>query len=210
MILPKKDKQGLCYLSYSQVNSFLTNKKEFIKSYFYNEPIKFTAYLDFGKKVGGALEKGDFSEFTKPEQKILKTVRRLDIFEKEVRLDFPEYNFYLKGFIDTIDNKFTEVLDYKTGTESKIVEYQKDKYIQPLLYAAGIYQETGKLPNKAGVILIDRKGNAYKGEPLTLGNQVWEIPLEVSKERIEYAKKVVIDTAHEISHYYKTFLKLNK
>lgn len=209
MILPKKDKDGY-FLSYSQISTFLTSKKDFIKQYIYKEPITFKAYINFGSEIGKALETNDFSAFSKQEQKILKQVKRLDIFEKAIKLDFKEHGFYLKGYCDTVDKKFTEIWDYKTGTKSKIEEYKKDDYIQPLLYAAGIEQETGRLPKKIGVILIDRKGNAFKGEKLTLGDQIWEIPLELTPERINYAKEKVIKAAYEISKLYQTFLKLNK
>lgn len=208
MILPRKDKHGKPYISYSQISSFLRDKKEYMKSYFYNEPIQFTAYIDHGSKVGKALETNDFSQFTKEEQVVLKQVPRLDIFEKNVQVDFG--SFYLTGFIDTIDKKFKKLHDYKVGTEKKIAEYKDPKYVQTVLYAMGIKQETGKLPKETSVILIDRKGNAFKGEPLMIGEKYWEIPLELSEKRIKFADELVRDTANEISKYYKVFLKLNK
>lgn len=208
IVLPRKDKTGKPYISYSQINSFLRDRKEFIKSYFYGQPIQFTAYIDHGGKVGRALETNDFSAFDKDEQKTLKKVKRLDIFEKEIAVDYGD--FYLKGFIDTIDKKYTELCDYKVGTEKKIAEYQDPKYVQTVLYAKGIQQETGKLPKKTGVILIERTGNAFRGEELKIGKQIWEIPLEISQKRIKFADELVRDTANEISKYYKTFLKMNK
>lgn len=208
MILPRRDKNGIPYLSYSQINSFLRDRKEYMKSYFFNEPIQFTAYIDHGSKVGKALESNDFSGFDEDEQKTLKTVPRLDIFEKEIKVDFGD--FYLKGFIDTCDKKFTKLKDYKVGTEKKIPEYTDDKYIQTVVYAMGLKQETGKLPKETSVVLIDRKGNAFRGEPLKIGERIWEIPLELSEKRIKFADELVRHTANEISKYYKVFLKLNK
>lgn len=208
MILPKIDKEGKPYLSYSQISSFLKNKKEYIKSYFFNEPIQFTAYIDFGSKVGKALETNDFSEFEKNEQEVLKKVPRFDEFEKEIRVDFGE--FYLKGFIDTNKKNLTYFADYKTGGVNKVDEYKKEDYLQPLIYAEGIRQATGKLPKKAEVILIERLGNAFKGEPLVVGKEIIHIPIDISEERIAYAKQLIEKTAKEIEHYYKVFLKLNK
>jgi hypothetical protein len=210
MNLPKKDKDGIPYLSYSQVSSFLHNKKDYIKSYFLNEPIQFRAYIDFGSKVGTALEKNDFSAFTKEEQSTLKKVPRLDEFEREIRLDFTKYGFYLKGFMDTNKKDLTHFMDYKTGGANKVAEYEKDGYIQGLLYALGIKQACGKIPKKGEVVLIERMGNAFKGEPLTVGKQIIHIPLDLSKPRLDYATKLVIDTAHEISKYWTMFQKLNK
>lgn len=208
MLLPKIDKDGVPYLSYSQISSFIKNKKDYIKSYFFNEPIEFKAYIDFGSKVGVALEKNDFSLFSEEEQETLKKVERLDEFEKEIRVDFG--SFYVKGFIDTNTKKLDKFFDYKTGSLNKEEEYKKDTYIQPHIYALGIEQETGKLPKKANVILIERMGNAYKGETLVVGKNIISIPIDISKERLDYAKQLVIDTAKEIEHFYKIFLKLNK
>lgn len=208
MNLPKRDKNGKPYISYSQISSFLKDRKEFVKSYFYNQPITFTKYIDHGGKVGKALETNDFSKFTEKEQETLKKVRRLDLFEKQITVDFGA--FYLIGYIDTIKKNYTELLDYKVGTEKKIPEYQDPKYIQTILYAMGIQQETGKLPKKTGVILIERHGNAFRGEDLVIGERIWEIPLEVNQKRIKFADELVRDTANEISKYYTTFLKMNK
>ena len=207
MHLPKVDKNGMPYLSYSQISSFIKNKKEYIKSYFFNEPIAFTAYLDFGNKVGTALQHNDFSDFSEEEQLTLKKVKRLDEFEKNIRVDFGD--FYVTGFIDTNNKTLNHIIDYKTGSANKVDEYTKDTYIQPHIYALGIEQEKGKLPKKAEVILIERYGNAFKGEPLTVGKEIIHIPIDISKERLEYAKQLVIDTAKEIEYYYKLFLELN-
>ena len=208
MILPKTNKQGKPLLSYTQINSFLNNKRDYIKQYFLGAPIEFTAYIDFGAKVGKALETADFSEFEQEEQSVLSSIPRYDEFEKEVRVDFGD--FEVIGYIDTIRKDYSKLLDYKTGTEKKISEYTKPDYIQPILYALGIEQETGYLPKEAGVVLIERLGNPFKGEQLKLGKTFWEIPLEVSTERINFAKDLTRKVAEDISRYYEVFLKLNK
>lgn len=207
IILPRK-KDGRYLISYSQINSFLTNKKQYFKSYFYGQPIEFTAYIDFGSKVGSALEKNDFKEFAKSEQHTLKKVPRLDEFERKITYHYNEFDVI--GFIDTNKKDLSKTYDYKTGTKSKIKEYQSDKYIQPYIYALGLKQEHGVTPDEMGVILIERLGNAYKGEPLVLGEEIWEIPLEISAKKLQYAENLVYRTAIEISNYYKAFLKMNK
>lgn len=207
IILPKQ-KDGRYLISYSQINSFLTNKKEYFKSYFYNQPIEFTAYIDFGGAVGKALETNDFSGFSKAEQKTLKKVPRLDEFERKINYKYDEFDVI--GFIDTNTKDLSHTIDYKTGSKAKIKDYQSAKYIQPYIYSLGLQQEHGVTPEQTNVILIERIGNAYKGEPLVVGEEIWNIPLEISKVKLEYAKDLVYKTATEISNYYKTFLKLNK
>lgn len=208
LILPRQDKEGNYYLSYSQISTWLKNKKEYMRNYFFGEDIQFTAYIDFGSMIGKALETNDFSSFTEVESKFLSTIPRLDLFEREIVLNME--GFYVKGFIDTIDEKLTHVVDYKTGTEKKQAEYKKDEYIQPLIYALGIQQETGTLPEKATIYVIDRKGNAFRGEPLELGNEYWEVNIPLTKEKLQYTYNVIEEVAKEISEHYMLFLQLNK
>jgi hypothetical protein len=206
--LPKKDNKGVPYLSYTQISSWFRNKNDYIRSYFYNEPISFTQYIDFGKKVGGALETGDFSLFNVDEVATLKKVPRYDVFEKEVNINFE--NFYLKGFIDTCDKDFNVIADYKTGTMDKLDQYLEDEYIQLVLYGAGLQQELGKLPEKCQIIFIERFGNPYNGEDLLVGNNVVVKDLEMSEERVTFAKEKVMKAAEEISKYYRIFKQINK
>ena len=77
------------------------------------------------------------------------------------------------------------------------------------IYSAAIQQETGKLPEDVRVILIDRKGNAFKGEELTLGEEFVTIIKKVDDKRIKQVIKDVEKVAKEISEYYQLFLKLN-
>lgn len=210
MILPKVDKQGVPFLSYTQISSFITSKTDYIKRYFLNEPIQFRDYMDFGLKVGRALEVHDFSGFSKDEQSTLKRVTRLDEFEKQIRLDYLKYGFYLTGYIDTNSKDLTRIIDYKTGSANKVAEYEKDKYIQGQLYALAIKQQYGKMPKQVSVELIERYGNAFRGERLTVGKDIFTIPVDIGQARLKQVNELVVETAHEISKYYQIYKKLNK
>ena len=61
MNLPKKDKKGNSYLSYSQISTFKRSKEDFYNQYILNVPFEGNAYTDFGSNVGEALEKNNFS-----------------------------------------------------------------------------------------------------------------------------------------------------
>lgn len=207
--LPKRcSKTGVPYLSYSQIQSFLFNKADFIKSYFFNWPIEFTAYIDFGSKIGRALENNDFSEFTDEEKETLIKVPRYDLFEKEIRLDMGD--FFVKGFLDSCTEDLAHLMDYKTGTTKKVSEYKKASYIQPHIYCLGIEQAYGKLPESFKVILIERHGNAFKGEPLRLGKEIIPIDIDISEQRLNEAKELIYKTANEISEYWNVYQKLIK
>lgn len=215
--LPKTDKvTGRPYLSYSQISTWKKSKRDYIRQYFFGEDFSgMSDYMDFGSKVGNALEKNDFSEFTKEEQKFLKTIPRYDQFEREINLQMDGY--FVKGFIDTNTTENTEkgelvkkIADYKTGEiEKKESEYASDDYIQLDIYAASIQQETGVLPEEVSVFLIDRTGNAFKGEPLRLGERYITITKKVDDKRVKVVMNEVNKIAQEISEYYQIFLKLN-
>lgn len=217
IVLPKTDKvTGIPYLSYSQISTWKKSKRDYIRQYFFGEDFSgMSDYMDFGSKVGNALEKNDFSEFTKEEQKFLKTIPRYDQFEREINLQMDGY--FVKGFIDTNTTENTEkgelvkkIADYKTGEiEKKESEYASDDYIQLDIYAASIQQETGVLPEEVSVFLIDRTGNAFKGEPLRLGERYITITKKVDDKRVKAVMNEVNKIAQEISEYYQIFLKLN-
>lgn len=216
--LPKTDKvTGRPYLSYSQISTWKKSKRDYMRQYFFGEDFSgMSDYMDFGSKVGNALEKNDFSEFTKEEQKILKTIPRYDQFEREINLQMDGY--FVKGFIDTNTTENTEkgelvkkIADYKTGdVDKKESEYTSDDYIQLDIYAAAIQQETGLLPEEVSVFLIDRTGNAFKGEPLRLGERYVTITKKVDDKRVKAVMNEVNKIAQEISEYYQLFLKLNE
>ena len=219
LILPKSNDEGVPYVSYSQLSTWKRSKRDYIRQYFLGERFVGNAYTEMGSKVGEALENNDFSEFTLTEQKFLKTVPRYDQFERKINLQME--GFIVVGYIDsnTLSHKtkggnkvevVDKILDYKTGDVSKKrAEYEDDKYTQLDIYAAAMQQETGSLPTDVKVILIDRTGNAFKGEELKLGKEFITITKDVTQERVDKVLKEVQEIAEEISAYYKLYLKLN-
>lgn len=214
--LPKQDKSGVPYISYSQKTTWCKNKRDYIRQYFFGETFTGNDYTDFGSKVGEALENNDFSGFTIKEQRFLATIPRYDQFEREIKLQMD--GFYVKGFIDTNTLEIKEgkddvksLMDYKTGDiKTKIAEYDTDDYHQLEIYAGAIEQETGVLPTDCKVCLIDRTGNAFKGEKLKLGNEFVIIEKQITKERVNQVLSEVQETAEEIASYYEVFLKLKE
>lgn len=208
IVLPRVDKEGKCYISYSQHSKWKRDKKDYIKSYFFGERFEGNAYTEFGSLIGEALENNDFSAFDEQEQLVLESITRLDEFEREIKWDFGD--FYVKGYIDTNDKELTTLIDYKTGAMNKASEYDSDKYDQLAIYAGAIEQETGKLPENAYVILIERKGNAFRGETLKLGREFEEIPQDVTPEKVKEVGENVVKVATEISDYYRVFNLINE
>lgn len=207
--LPKKDKDGVNILSYSQISAFKRNKRDYIRRYFLNEPFVDNEYTLFGKKVGTALETGDFSKFELEERVTLEQVPRLDEFEREISLEFKEYNLKLIGYIDTNKSNLDVIYDYKTGSEGKEEEYLKDEYIQPIIYAMATEKLCGKFPTDIAVLFIERTGNPFKGDELKVGSYYKKINIPINKEVINRTVKYIVSTAEEISRYYNVFKILN-
>lgn len=202
MDLPKKDKDGNSYLSYSQISLFRKNKKEYHERYILNKPFIGNAYTDFGSKVGEALENNDFTNFEDGEQCVLKKVTRLDEFERKVHLDY-DAGFYVVGYIDTNKKNFSEIIDYKTGGRNKEFQYSESEYTQLCIYALSIRQETGVTPRKATVEFIRRDGNAFRGEKLSIAKEnPLKIDVDISMERLKIVYWEILETAKEIEKYY--------
>lgn len=214
IVLPKKDKEGLYYLSYSQMAKWKKSKRDYIRKYFFDEPddnAGLQRYGDFGHKVGEAFENNNFDKFEPEEQGFLKSLPRFDEFETEIRLEMT--GFYVLGYVDSNtkveDGYVKKLLDYKTGdVVARKPEYESEDYIQTEIYSAAFMQKYGKLPDEASVVLIGRSGNAFKGEELKLTGEVEIIPKDVSAKRVAKVHFQVQQIAEEISTYYKAFLEL--
>ena len=218
LILPRKDKDGNYYISYSQISKYKRSKRDYIRQYFFGEDTSSEAlkkYGDFGHRVGESYENNDFSSWDEEEKKFLKSLPHYDEYEREIKLQMK--GFYVLGYIDTNTeatgsgkSSFVEHIgDYKTGDiEKRKPEYESDDYQQLDIYAAALHQEYGLLPKTAKVILVGRDGNAFKGEDLTLNKESAIINRKLSISRMKKVMKSVQETAEEISFLYQVFLKL--
>jgi hypothetical protein len=218
--LPKKDKEGVPFLSYSQIDLWnckkgfdtgLPGKQEYIRKYFLGEKFPSGSFAQFGSDVEDYIcQRKGAEKFTDAELEVLQQIKPLGVFQKEFKLKFN--GFYLKGFIDDAKEDFSIIADYKTASEASVKKYYKPEYEQLDVYALAIKQLTGKLPKEMYVCAISRLGNGFKGgrSVLKVGEQVWYIPREITEERLTTLEKKIITTANEISEYYTVFQKLNK
>lgn len=212
--LPKVDKDGIPYISYSQVTTWRKSKRDYIRQKFFLEEednISLKKYGDFGTKVGESYENNDFSQWSKQEADFLKTLPSYDEFEKEINLDIGWAK--VKGFIDSNtkeeDGYVKKLLDYKTGEISKVEsKYSSKDYQQVDLYAAALRQEYGKIPKEGCVVIIDRAGNAFKGQELTLTGKAKIVKRELSDERCDEVIGDFKEVAENISDHFKVFNKL--
>lgn len=221
LLLPRTDKDGKPYISYSQVKAFnaaksfnlgILGKYEYMLSYFFGEDFGDMGWAQFGQEVEDYIcERKHKRKFTADERKVLDSIEPLGVFQQEIAIDFGD--FYMLGYIDDISKDFMHIRDYKTCSLNSSKQYYEDDYYQLDIYAMWVLQETGKLPEKLEVCMIERAGNCFRGggrKVLSVKENVWYHPRETSMERIEYLRKYIRDTANEISQHYKAYQSLTK
>lgn len=220
MILPRKDKNGNYYVSYSQITAWheakgfdtgLPGKTEFIRKYFLGETFEDTkGFALFGTEVEGYVtERAYADKFTDREKQVLEQIKPLGVFQKEFNLQYD--GFYVLGYIDDMLPDGSMIRDYKTASKKSGKKYEEDSYFQLDLYALALQQELGALPKEMEVCIIERQGNGFNGgrDVMSVANDVWYIQRKTNKERLDNLEKYILETAKEISEYYQVFLKLN-
>ena len=191
MNLPSKDKNGNNYLSYSQISLFLKDREQYRRSYILKEPFITNDYIEFGSRIGKALELGVFND---DEAQTLNKVTRLDLFEQKTILSFDD--FYMIGFIDTCTNDLTKIIDYKTGGKGKQTQYIHPSYTQLHYYTLSIRQELKIKVKDASVEFIERSRD-FKAvsEPI-------KIPIDISENRLKQVYYDTIKIAKDIEKFY--------
>lgn len=219
--LPRQDKDGNYYISYSQITSWndlkgfntgKSGKEEYIRGYFLGESwLDDKGFALFGKDVEAYIvDKMCAKEFDDRERSILDKITPLDIHQKELKTKYE--GFYVLGYIDDCTKDYKHIRDYKTCSVNSGKKYATDDYWQLYLYAIGIHNEFGYYPDKIEVCCIERSGNPFKGggrSVLSVGNSHWMIDKQLTPEIVDKTNKIVESTVNEISEYYKVFKKLN-
>lgn len=217
LILPTIDKDGIPYISSTQLDKFSEKKSftykvegvlEYILQYFLKEKFDDVGWAEFGHDVEEAIVSRDYSKFTNDEIKTLQKVEAYELHQYEVKINFD--NFYFKGYIDTISEDLSKLKDFKTGSEKSKEKYSQEDYKQILYYGIGVKEITGIYP-ELSVEIIERKGNAFTGgrSALSVGNNIWVVEKHLTKDDEDKFKNEIKTKAYEISEYYKVFIKLN-
>ena len=204
---------GKMYISYSTVNSFLGDfKSDCIKSKIIGVRNEGSVYTELGGYVGTAIETGEFPKenphgFTIDPSFSLESLRTPGAeYERLIVIDRGDY--VVIGFIDKwVQEEDGVVLDdFKTGSATKIKEYESPDYVQLVLY--GYAEELrGNKVKSINVTFIERDGSHIK-PPLNITNKIKRFPLEYSKERITFALAKLDKAVEGISSLYTTYQKI--
>lgn len=217
--LPKTTKEGKPRISYSQCNLWKESSSfnmgtegwiEYICQYFLGFSFEDKGWAEFGHDVEDYITKRDKeSKFNDKEKYTLDKIETLGVFQKEIEVDFGD--FILLVIIDDMLENMSRIRDYKTGSSNSCERYRKDDYCQMDVYALAIFKKFGIMP-EAEVCAIERKGNCMFGggrKALTVGDQIWYIPREITEERLEWLENDIRETVQEISENFKVFKKIN-
>lgn len=132
-------------------------------------------------------------------------------YEKLVTLELSkEEKVLFIGFIDVYyeRNGLSYLRDSKTGSATKVKNYEKEKYTQLVLYAYALEQKGHKIGG-IGVDFFERKGS-HLNPPLVLTGKHIDIPLEYSKERVKFAMDTLLKNTQYVSDLYTTYQKYFK
>ena len=246
IVLPRKDKDGNYYISYSQIDSFLSDKGfntglpgnlEYIQSYFFGKRWPDAGWALFGSQVEDyicyreasleeirkvdselgregeeTIEHAVTKAFSEDEKKVMNQIEPLGTFQRVVKIWIYD-NVYIYGFIDDCTDDYSIMRDYKTASKNSAKKYYTDKYKQLDIYSLYALQETGKIPEKLEVCIIERKGNCFgmqnRRDLLSVGKEVLWVDRTTSLEKLEILRLHIQDTIKKISDMYKLYLKTN-
>lgn len=229
--LPRKDKDGNQYISYSQITSYLsdTYKNQYVLGYLFNIKDEGNEFSRFGGQVGVYLEtsgqeRGDMLDDSDVLilDELISKMEPLDgkEFEKEIKIQREGY--YILGYIDlyykTEENKKTlsNVVDFKTLSLAKKEAFylnndpnDKEAYLQTILYAKALELEGDEIGN-CSVTGLDRTFAGTFQEPiLHLSGVVKRIPTPYNSKNADIFLKKVDKVVEEISDLNTAFEKLN-
>lgn len=190
------------YISWTQLQLWERNKKEYERIYFYGGSVPKSRYMDFGSEVAEDGEHGTSQkESVKALNMLLPTYKVVEHkVDAEIKLD---KNIYLKvhGRLDTYEPiRFRE---RKTGTvpwtARKVASHGQIDFYYML-----VYLETGKLPSEAWLdwaeTELDEEGNV-----VLTGHTV---PFEATRTIADVLKMInrVKKAAREIAEHYNNKL----
>lgn len=163
------------------------------------------SYGEFGDAVEKYIcEKIDIYGFSKEEKRVLDTITPLGKFQ--VPFVIPFNDFVLIGYKDDVNDK--RIRDYKTGSESSSQKYFGEDYKQLHIYNLDSLINKGRV-KEMEVVIIERNGNPYKGEKLTVGSQIWSREILTNEKELLSLKKKIEEDVFMISDLYTTYKKLN-
>lgn len=190
------------YLSWSALELWENNPREFAEVYFKNKRKFETPEMAFGKKVHKALETKTCDD--KAIQTVIQIVTCYKNHEVECYTiwkskygDIPLY-----ALIDNLEFESKDFKDFKTG-KTPWDQKRADKHGQLAFYALVLESLTQRRPKKAGIVWLETTGQSEK---IRLTGNVQEFHVEITEKHLEGIKKRILDACMGIDKAYKQYL----
>ena len=198
LILPRN------YLSWSQMNCWLTNKARFRREYFENGEKLDTKFLQFGKGLHEMIEKGTYKE-------LLPDLIVYDIHELEIRCDVA--GIPTLSYIDSYNEKLNVFRDTKTGkipwTQARV-----QKHDQMVFYATVLKWSKGKMPEYCDLDWIETREQLTENDDfwdnkkeLNVTGKIVSFHREFDEREVSRMEQLIIRSATEISEAYRRFIE---
>ena len=219
-----KSLNNLPKISYSQYSAWnsIEYKPDYIKQYMVGIKLPDGIFSLFGSATGTYVEgvgTGNMNchkEYehllSDSDREFLQTLEYPDnsIYEDYIVVDMGDY--CIEGYMDRgIYNKKSVIVeDFKTGAIKKKKDYYASSdYQQTRLYSYQKENEGYEIED-CRVLLLDRAGNNSAKSPIRLTGEIEVIPTPYDRKDTEVFLEDVTRTVHEISDYYKQYLKFFK
>ena len=190
-------------MSYSAINSFLTNPAEFRARYYEGREFPVTPELTFGKRIGEMLEHDHES---------LRHIPKGDVAEKELKFEVD--GVPVLGYIDSFRTSDSFIFEFKTG-KTPWTQGRVEKHLQLDIYSLGIEILEGKVNDECMLVWMETErvervlngrcthSSAYE---IQFTGKVKEFVRTITSDQRKEAYNTIVRVAQDISTDYCDWL----
>lgn len=204
IILPKT------YLSWSQMNCWMSNKERFRREYFEHTDKLDTRYLRFGKGIAEMIENNTYKELL-PDLIVYDTRE----FEIKTEVNGIPILSYLDDY-DSINNVFREKKTGKSDKHGKPAwtQCKVQKHDQLVFYATALKHSRGEMPKYCDLDWIETKEGSAEVDDfwrtndriINVTGRIVSFHREFDEREVERMENLIVKNAYEISEAYKKFI----
>jgi len=193
------------YLSWSQLNCWLTSPARYRKEYFENAGKVETRHMRYGKGIANLIEAGEHK----------KILPDLVLYEKpEFKIETVVVDIPTLSFLDTYDPTLNVFREYKTG-KHPWTQQRVQKHDQLVFYATVLKWSIGKMPEYCDLDWLEtvEDGATIKEDfwsertgVIHVTGKIFSFRREFDERETERMEHLIIRTAEEISEAYIRYI----
>lgn len=203
------------YLSHSQIEAWIKNKKEYRKRYYEGFPMYITPELEFGKTVAEQYEKLHKDADADVSHPVIRSIPRGDSPEYELRCEVA--GVPVLGYIDSFNEPDMKIRELKTG-KTPWSEARAKRHPQLKMYCACIDKIFGSYNPYVDLIWVPTKdvtvtdiidGMSFPTRKIELTGEYKPFPVTIMRNDLLEYEKVVVRVATEISEDFTVWSRLH-